>query len=272
MSLEPSDSTPAMPSPPPAKAAWLRFLPLAVLAAAMAVVFATGAHTYLSFESIGTNYDALRAFVAANRPLAVASFMLVYVALVALSAPGALILTIAGGLLLGWKLALPATVVAATLGATIVFVIARSSFGEALARKAGPSLAKLRAGFQENALSYLLFLRLVPLFPFFLVNIAPALLGVPLRTFVVATLFGIIPGTAAFSVAGAGLGSVIEAQNVRYAQCLSDNPGNGSAACSYKIETSALVTTELLAAFALLGIVALIPVALKYFRGRNAQG
>jgi uncharacterized membrane protein YdjX (TVP38/TMEM64 family) len=248
-----------------------RMLPLVVLAAIMALGYAMGWHKYLSFKTIGVNYDFLKSYIDQHFVLALAGFMAVYITAVALSAPGGLILTLAGGLLFGWKVGIPATVVAATIGASILFLIARSSFGETLAAKAGPALEKFREGFNENALSYLLFLRLVPIFPFVLVNIAPALLGVPFRTYVIGTLLGIIPGTSAFSVTGAGLGSVVEAQNKVYQECLATSPANPEAACPYTIDTSALLTKELLAAFALLGVVALIPVAMKYFRGGHAQ-
>lgn len=249
-----------------------RWLPLLILAALMGVVFAFGWHKYLSFKTIGVNYDALKAFIADNFILAVAGYMAIYITAVALSAPGGLILTLAGGLLFGWQVGVPVTVIAATVGASILFLIAKSSFGESLAAKAGPALEKFRQGFNENALSYLLFLRLVPVFPFVLVNIAPALLGVPFRTYVIGTFLGIIPGTAAFSFAGAGLGSVVEAQNKIYQNCLAAKPENPDDACPYTLDTSALVTKELLAAFVLLGVVSLIPVALKYFRGRHVQG
>jgi uncharacterized membrane protein YdjX (TVP38/TMEM64 family) len=247
-----------------------RWLPLAALAALMALVFALGWHKYLSFRTIGLNYDALQAFIGQNFVAALALYMAIYTAVVALSLPGGLVMTLAGGLLFGWQIGAPATVVAATIGATLVFLIAKTSFGETLAAKAGPWLANLREGFKENALNYLLFLRLVPAFPFVVVNLAPALLGVQLRTYVIGTFLGIIPGTTAFSVAGAGLGSVVEAQNKIYQACLATNPGNPESQCPYTIDTSALVTKELLAAFALLGVVALIPIALKKLRGRNA--
>jgi uncharacterized membrane protein YdjX (TVP38/TMEM64 family) len=247
-----------------------RWLPIAVLLGIMAIAFALGWHKYLSFKTVGLNYEALKAFIAENFVAAIAAFMAIYIAAVALSAPGALILTLAGGLLFGWKVGAPATIVAAAIGATILFLIARSSFGDGLAAKAGPSLARFADGFKKDAFNYLLFLRLVPLFPFFLVNIAPALLGVPLRTYIAATLIGIVPGTTAFSVAGSGLASVVEAQNKIYSDCRNANPTNADAACPYAIDTSALVTKELLAAFVLLGVVSLIPVVLKKFRGRDA--
>lgn len=254
----------------PGASALKRWLPLIVIGGLMVLVFAMGWHKYLSFKTIGLNYDALKAFIADNLVVALALYMLAYVAVVALSLPGGLIMTLTGGLLFGWTLGAPATVVGATIGATIIFLVAKTSFGETLAARAGPWLAKLRDGFQDNALSYLLFLRLVPAFPFFVVNVVPALLGVPLRTYVFGTLFGIIPGTTAYSVAGAGLGSVIEVQNAIYKACVDKHPTNADTACTYTIDTSALVTKELVLAFALLGVVALIPVALKYWSKRHA--
>ena len=244
-----------------------RYLPVIVLAAVMAVVFGMGWHKYLSFKTIGLNFELLKGFVSDNLALALLAFCAVYIAVVALSLPGGLVMTLTGGLLFGWLLGATATVVAATVGATLLFLIAKTSFGESLAAKAGPWLGKLTDGFKENAFNYLLFLRLVPAFPFVVVNLAPALLGVPLKTYVLATFFGIIPGTLAFSFAGAGLGSVIEAQNAAYQACLATNPANPNVDCPYSIDTSALVTKELLAAFVLLGVVALIPIELKKMRG-----
>lgn len=266
---EDPDKTIAVPAASAPQGPLRRWGPLAALAALMALAFAMGWHEYLSFKTIGLNYEALKGFIADNLVVALLAYVVLYIAVVALSLPGGLVMTLSGGLLFGWLLAASATVIGATIGATIVFLIAKSSFGEALAAKAGPWLGKLRAGFQENALSYLLFLRLVPAFPFFVVNLAPALLGVPLRTYVIGTFFGIIPGTTAFSVLGAGLGSAVESQNAIYNACLAKHGSNAQAVCAYTIDTKALVTTELLAAFALLGVVALIPVALKKWSKRN---
>lgn len=251
-------------------AAIKRWLPLIVIGAMMVLVFAMGWHKLLSFKTVGLNYDAMKGFIADNLLASVALYMLAYIAVVALSLPGALIMTLTGSLLFGWKIAAPAIVVGATIGATIIFLVARTSLGETLAGRAGPWVAKLSDGFKENALSYLLFLRLVPVFPFFVVNVVPALLGVPLRTYVLGTLIGIIPGTAAYSVLGSGLGSVVEAQNVVYKECVARHPADAASACPYTIDTSALVTGELIAAFVLLGVVALIPVAFKHWSKRHA--
>lgn len=243
-----------------------QWLPLAVLIGAMGLAFAMGWHRYLSFETVGRNYEALREFIGANFLLALATYIVIYTVAVALSVPGGLFLTVAGGLLFGWHVGGPAAILSATIGATLLFLIVKTSFGEVLAARAGPFVAKLRDGFAENALNYMLFLRLVPAFPFFIVNLVPALLDVPLATFVIGTAIGIIPGTMAFSLAGSGLASVIEAQNEAYRACLAKAAG----ACPYMVDLSALVTRELLLAFAALGIVALIPVALKKWSKRNA--
>ncbi len=249
----------------------MRWMPLLVLIAAMALVFGMGWHRLLSFETIGRNYADLRTFIASNLVAALAIYISLYIAVVALSLPGGLVMTLSGGLLFGWKIGAPATVVAATAGAAVLFLIAKSSLGETLAARAGPWLARLRDGFQENALSYMLFLRLVPVFPFFIVNLAPALLGVPFSTYVLGTFFGIIPGTVAFSVAGSGLGSVVEAQNAVHAACLERQSSEPNLDCVYTIDTGHLITGELIAAFVLIGVVALIPVAVKSWNARNGN-
>lgn len=247
-----------------------RWLPLIVLAAVMILAFSMGWHRYLSFKTIGLNYEALKAYIAANLVLSLLVYIGLYIAIIALSLPVGLIMTLAGGLLFGWQLGAPAAVVGATIGATIIFLVVTSSFGSALAEKAGPFVAKLREGFQENALSYLLFLRLVPAFPFVIINLVPALLGVRLSTFVIGTGIGIIPGTTAYSLAGSGLGSVIEAQNATYKACLAANPTTGAANCVYSIDLSQIITRELIWAGIALGIVALIPVAIKFWSKRHA--
>ncbi len=248
-----------------ARRSWVRFLPLAVLFGAMAAVFGLGLHRYLSLDAIITQRHWLKSFVAAHSVYAVLLFGLVYVVAVALSVPGAVVLTLLGGFLFGWFVGGAVTVVAATLGATIVFLVARTSLGAALAEKAGPALGRLSKGFQHDAVSYMLFLRLVPLFPFWLVNLAPALFGVRLPAYVMSTLVGILPGTFAFSVAGAGLDSLIEAQQTAYASCVAA----GRPGCVMKFDPRALVTPEILAAFAALGVVSLIPVAIRRFAGKK---
>lgn len=244
-----------------------RVAPLAVLVLLAAAALYFDLHRLLTLEELARNREALRAFVDGHTVLAVAVFMAIYVTVIALSLPGGAVLTIAGGFLFGWLGTGLAVVVAATIGATILFLIARTALGEPLAARAGPWLARLRQGFQRDALSYLLFLRLVPAFPFWLVNLAPALLGVPLSTFVIGTFVGIIPGTFAFAFVGVGLDSVIEAQIAASPAC-----GRAGGDCAFQLDPGALVTPELLVAFAALGVVALIPVAVRWWRAPRAPG
>ena len=211
--------------------------------------------------------DRFHVVLAEHRVASVLAFVALYIGAASLSLPGCPILTATGGMLFGWLVGGAATVVGATIGATILFLIARSAVGGMLNERAAPWLGKLRQGFKENALSYLLFLRLVPAFPFWFVNVAPAILGVPLKTYVIATFFGIMPATFAFASAGAGLDSVIMAAKAEYAQCVAER---GAAACKLTIHASSLVTRELLLALLLLGVVALIPVALRRWRNSHA--
>ena len=245
----------------------MRYLPLAILVLAMALAFATGAHRYIKLEKLIAHRDDLQAFVAAHEVKALALYVAVYVAVVALSVPGAVFLTVFGGFLFGWLWGGIATVVAATIGAVIVFLIASTSVGDALVVRAGPRLRRLADGFREDAFAYLLFLRLVPVFPFWLVNLAPALFGVPLKTFALATAIGIVPGTFAFAFAGAGLDSVIAAQKAAKQACIAA----GGTDCYMRIDLHALVTPKLLVALAALGLVALIPVVLRRRYGHRLK-
>lgn len=268
---ETSTQSPALPPPPATpRSAIARWLPILLLVTATVLVFAMGWHKLLSFKTIGLNYEAIRSYIDGNLLYAILIYAAIYIAVISLSLPGGAILTLSGGLLFGWQIAAPATIVAATIGATIIFLVARYAVGDSAEAKAGPWVGKLSAGFRENAFNYLLFLRLVPAFPFVVVNLVPALLGVPLATYVLATFFGIIPATTAFSFLGSGLGSVVEAQNALYTTCIANNAASPDA-CVYSIDTRALVTPQLLIALGLLAVVALIPVAHKAWSNREAS-
>lgn len=251
----------------PNVAQWLKRLwPLLVLIGAMVFVFAMGWHRYLTVTALAENREALRGYIDAHGAFSLAAFVALYAAAVALSLPGGAVLTVTGGFLFGWLLGGVASMTGATIGATILFLIAKSTVGELLAARAGPLLTRFRQGFQRDAFSYLLFLRLVPIFPFWLVNLAPGLLGVPFTTYFVTTILGIIPATFAFALAGSGLDSVIEAQQSRYQSCLAKSGAGGQESCSYTLDPEALLTPELIAGFVALGLVALIPVAVRWFR------
>jgi uncharacterized membrane protein YdjX (TVP38/TMEM64 family) len=176
---------------------------------AVALLRATGVTEQLSLATLATHREALAAFVSANLALAAAVYVAFYVVAVAFSLPGAVFITLAGGFLFGAAGGTALTVVGATAGATLVFLFARRIFGADALDRMGPAARRLAEGIRRNAASYLLVLRLVPLFPFFLVNLVPAFVGVRLRTYVATTAIGILPGTAVFSLAGAGLGDVL---------------------------------------------------------------
>jgi len=173
--------------------------------------FALGLERYLSIDALRQHRSVLRAWVETSGLLAALVFMAVYIITVAFSLPGATVLTIAGGFLFGSVWSTVLVLISATLGATILFSIAKTTLGDVFRAKVRVWLPRLEAGFREHALSYLLVLRLVPIFPFFIINLVPAFLGVPLSTFILGTFIGIIPGTFVYATVGAGLGSVFDA-------------------------------------------------------------
>jgi uncharacterized membrane protein YdjX (TVP38/TMEM64 family) len=186
-----------------------RLLPLGLLVAAWIVFMLAGGYRYLTFSALAQNRDWLCGLVQQWGFLAAFAYVMVYAILVALSVPGAAILTIAGGFLFGTWIGGLCAVIGATLGATAIFLAARGGLG-GLAQRAGRFVGKLEAGFRADAFNYLLVLRLVPIFPFWLVNLVPALVGVGLPTYVLATFLGILPATFIYASLGNGLGSLVE--------------------------------------------------------------
>lgn len=244
-----------------------RYGPATLVATLMLGSFALGWHQHLTLENIVAARDRFHGVLTEHRVLSLLAYAGVYMIMTVLSVPGGLVLTAAGGLLFGWLLGGIAAMAGATIGATLVFLVARTAIGDGFAARTAPWLDKLRVGFKDEALSYLLFLRLVPAFPFWFVNIAPAILGVPLKTYVIATFFGIIPGTFAFSSAGASLDSIIVAAKREYLACVA---AHGDQACKLTIHASSLVTRETVLACVLLGCLALVPAAFRKWRTRHA--
>ena len=171
----------------------------------------SGLGQLLSFEALGRHRAWLTGWVGANPVLAGLVYVGAYAGAVALSIPGAVVLTLAGGFLFGALAGTLLTVTGATIGAVLVFLLARAVLGPGVLDRFGETAQRLAAGIRRNAWSYLLVLRLVPLFPFVLVNLVPAFAGVALPVYAATTFIGILPGTAVFSLAGAGLGAVLEA-------------------------------------------------------------
>jgi uncharacterized membrane protein YdjX (TVP38/TMEM64 family) len=223
-----------------------RFAPLAVLLGGLVVFFTWDLDRYFRFDALRDNRDVLLALVEQYGLLASLAYMTIYVLVVAFSLPGGAVLSITGGFLFGVVWGTMYIVISATLGATLLFLIAKTSLGDLLRAKAGPWLQKMQAGFQENALSYLLVLRFVPIFPFFMVNLVPAFLGVPLSTYVLGTFVGIIPGTFVYASVGAGLGSLFD---------------TGGA-----LSPRGILTPQIIIALVGLAVLALLPVAYKKYK------
>ncbi len=226
-----------------------RLLPVVALVALIVAAFAFHLDRYLTLDFFRQNRAELSAFVAEHGLAAGLGYVVVYAGVVALSLPGAAIMTLAGGFLFGVLVGATLTVIGATLGATLLFLVARSAVGDSLRQRTGPFLARMANGFSKNAFSYLLFLRLVPAFPFWAVNLAPALLGMRLVPFVVATGLGIIPGTIVYSAFGAGLGQIF------------DTGG--------EVNLKSVFSPTLIAALVGLGLLSLVPVLLRSLREKR---
>lgn len=229
----------------PSRSVWLRVGLGLAFVAAFALFVLGGGTEWLAFDTLRDHREELLAYARSNRTLAILLAVTVYATAVALSLPGGAIMSLAIGFLFGRWLGTVLIIVAATLGATAVFLAARYLFSEAVMRRIGARGRRILSGFEENAFNYLLFLRLVPLFPFWLVNLVPAVAPVRLRTYVLATAIGIIPGSFVFANLGESLGHIDS--------------------------TDALISTEIIIALALLGLFALVPVGVKRWRKRRAQ-
>jgi uncharacterized membrane protein YdjX (TVP38/TMEM64 family) len=233
-------------NPAPARVSLKRWLPLAVLVAAGIAAWLSGAHRYVSFHALEAHREWLLAQVAALGYWAPVAFVLLYAAVAALSIPGATIMTLTGGFLFGTVLGTLYNVLGATIGATLVFLVARTAFGEVLQQRAGPFLKKVEEGFRQDAVSYLLVLRLVPLFPFWLVNLVPALFGMSLGAYVACTFFGILPGAVVYTSVGGGLGEFLDRGE--------------------KPDLHLVFQPHILLPLIGLGLLALVPVAYKYWK------
>ncbi|MFQ6017319.1 MAG: TVP38/TMEM64 family protein [Kiloniellaceae bacterium] len=227
-----------------------RLLPLMVLVTGLGLFFAFGLDRYLSFEALHEHRAWLVARVDELGLLARLIFIAIYAIAIAFSIPGGAILTVAAGFLFGTLAAAGCVVLAATSGAVALFLAARTALGDFLRARAGPALRRMEAGFQKNALSYLLVLRLIPIFPFWLVNLVPAFLGVPLRTYVIGTFVGIVPGTLVYASLGSGLGAILDAGKTPDLKIVFD--------------------PEILLPLLALAILALLPVVYKKFKARQA--
>ena len=218
----------------------LKILILAVFIGGLVTFFALGGNQYLTLETIKSHRDDLLAYTQQHRLLMIGGAIAVYTLSTALSIPGALVLSRTVGFLFGRWTGTGIIVISATIGATLVFLAARYLFAEAAQRRMGTVARKIIKGFHANAFNYLLFLRLVPVFPFWLVNLVPAFTPIHLRTYFAATAVGILPGSFVFANLGQSLGRIESLDQ--------------------------LLSPEILIAFVLLGLFALIPVMVKKFK------
>ncbi len=227
-----------------------RFLPLALLAGIAAAIWSLGLKDYLTFEALRENRALLLQFVEDQAALAVIVFIIAYAVSTAVSLPGGAFLSVIGGFLFGTAFGGLWTLIGATIGATAIFLVAKTALGDLLRARAGPFFHRMEAGFQENAFSYLLVLRLIPLFPFFVVNLVPAFLGMRLAPYFLATAIGIIPGTFVYATVGAGLGSIFD---------------SGDA-----FTTEGILTPEIVTALIGLAVLSLLPVIYKKLKASKA--
>lgn len=231
-----------------------RFLPLIIVLCGLVTGYMFGLQDYFSLALLADQRDHLQTFVSDNYLFAITTYFVIYTLAVAFAFPAASILTIFGGFLFGWFLGGVLTAIGATIGATILFKASQTAFGDFLRARAGPFAAKISDGFKKDAFSYLLFLRIAPIFPFFIMNILPGLFQIPLRTYMSATFIGILPGTFAYTYLGQGVDSVLL-----------------SAAQSGREATLAdLVTTDITIAFAVLALVAALPSLIKKVRAKHS--
>jgi len=221
-----------------------KFIVLGLFALAAGAFFYFDLKQYLSLDALKTNRDRLLAYTDAHYVTAVVAFIVLYCVQTAFSLPGAAVFTLAGGFLFGSFVGTLYVNVAATAGATLAFLAARYLLRDWVERKFGGRLGPIQDGFAQNAFSYLMTLRLVPLFPFFLVNLVSGLTRIRLGTYVLATALGIIPGSFVFANAGRQLGTI-------------NSMGE-------------IASPRVLGAFALLGLLSLVPILYKKFAGRSA--
>lgn len=220
---------------------WKKVAILVVFAGGLAAFFALGGRQWLSLDALQQHRETLAGYTERHFVAMAAAGVLVYAAVTALSIPGAVILSLAAGFLFGRWVGTLVVVAGATMGATAAFLAARYLFRDWAQRRMPPSARRLADGFSGDAFHYLLFLRLVPLFPFWLVNLVPAFTTVRVRTYVVATAVGIVPGSFVFVNLGRSLGNLRSAGD--------------------------LLGRETIVAFALLGALSLVPVAVRARRG-----
>jgi uncharacterized membrane protein YdjX (TVP38/TMEM64 family) len=215
----------------------------------LAAIVGFGFHRYFDWNTLQQHRDELRMLVDSYWYIVIPIYLLLYAVIVVSSVPGCVVATIIGGFLFGQILGSLLAATGATIGATIVFVVARGALGPWIRRRAGPWILKVERGFAENGLSFLLVLRLIPIFPFFVLNLVLPFVGLPLRLYVLGTFFGILPANFIYGSFGAGLGAIF-------------NRGG-------TVTWNSILTPEMVMALCGLALLALLPVLYKYWQHRR---
>jgi uncharacterized membrane protein YdjX (TVP38/TMEM64 family) len=245
----------------------LRYLPLGLVVLFLGVFFMSGLHRSFTLETLVEHHMAMRGFVTAH-PLATAAlYLLIYTAMVALSIPVSVFLAMTGGFLFGWLLGGALAAIGSTFGAASIFLVARTSIGEPILRRAGPRIQRFAASFRADSFSYLLFLRLLPIMPFWITNLAAAVFGMRFKTFLLATQIGVVPICYAFAAAGSGLEAAIVAHEQQLAECLAA----GKTDCDMDFRPESLLTPQLMVALGLLGLLALGPIIVRKWQALREE-
>jgi uncharacterized membrane protein YdjX (TVP38/TMEM64 family) len=236
-----------------------RWLALLLLAAGLCLLVAMPLYESTILIFLNDHLAKFTRLIGQHRALALMVYIAVYVGSVAVSFPGAILLTLLGGFGFGGLIGGMAAAASATLGGLCAFLAARALSRDWSRKLAGFDLSGVIEALDRDAVSYLMFLRLVPVFPFWLVNLTAAIAGVPPATFLWTTFFGVMPGAFAFATAGGALGGILERQSEAYRACIA----SGAQYCSMHLDRAAFVDRRLLVALGLLGALALIPVAMR---------
>ncbi|RLQ89316.1 TVP38/TMEM64 family protein [Notoacmeibacter ruber] len=241
---------------PSGAAHWLRrFAPVALILLALGAAYLLGLHRYLTLSALSDYRETLKGFVTDWPVLSSVGYAFIYALAVAISFPAASVLSVFGGFLFGWLVGGIVIALGATCGATVLFLAARGALAGTLRERLGGTADRFAKGFENDAFGYLLALRLAPVFPFFLINIAPAFFNVPLRTYVLATALGILPGCFAYAWLGEGLDATLVS----------------AAEAGRELSVGDLVTTEIVIAFAALSAVALLGTIVARYRRLKTQ-
>lgn len=248
-----------VPEPSGPRRPWLRWLPLAALAALSVGILASGGTHFLDLDRLSEARVGLQALIAEDRVRAIALACLTYIGSVVVSLPATLVLTVLAGLLFGPITGALIAIGSSTTGAAIVFSVGRFAAGDLIRRRAGPRIWRFAEGFRRDGFGYILILRLLPIFPYWITNLAPAAFGVRLRTFALATLLGLTPGAFIYAGLGAGLEDLLSARDAAKATCLAA----GGTDCAESIDLRALVTPGMVAALGALAGFALLSVYLR---------